>query len=166
MKQQQELLGYMLGHATAMLWLACIVFASIASVVMYKYRINKRDRESNRTPADFSWPFFWKDTRPRMIATFVMILLALRFLFIWEMDPGWNIGFAILIGFISDRLGKIFDKAANVSESLVDSKIDEVAGKLKAAEAKVDVAKNELKDAGKEINQAGDDLQDIKNQQP
>lgn len=166
MKQKQELIGYILGNGTAMLWVACTLFASIAAVVMYKYRIMKRDRESPRTPPDWSWSFFWKDTRPRMIATFVMILLALRFLFIWEMDPGWNIGFAILIGFISDRLGKIFDKAANVSESLVDNKIDEVAGKLKAAETKVDVAKNELKAAGKEINQAGEDLQDIKNQQP
>lgn len=155
---KNEFIGYLLGNGTVALWGACVFFAALAATAMHKYRINKRDPLSPRSPQEFSWKFFWKDTWPRIFASFMFTLLGLRILFIWNIDTEWVIGIAALLGLLNDRLGALFSKAADAGNSLAENKIDEVVGKLKSTEAKVDTAKQEIKEATADLKDIKKDL--------
>lgn len=155
---KKEFIGYLLGNGTLPLWAACILFAALAATALHKYRINKRDRESTRTPPDFSWSFFWKDTWPRIVASFLFTLIGLRIIFIWNLEAGWAIGISVLLGLLNDRLGKLFEKAADAGNNLAEQKIDEVVDKLKGANANVEIAKKDIKKATDELNEIKKDL--------
>lgn len=130
---KKELLGYLLGFATPALALASFSFACFAAFVMYMVRTSKRDKDSERTPEQWSWDFFWKDTWRRIVTTFILIILALRLLFNWEMKTSYVIALAIVIGLISDKLGAIFEKASTVSNDVIIHKIEEASDKLDSA---------------------------------
>ena len=135
---KNEFINYMIGHATPGLLIACLVMSCFTSAVMFYVRTLKRDPGSERTPYNWSWSFFWKDTRPRMIAAFLLILLTLRIIFVWDIEnTGWYILLAIITGLISDRLAKLYEKAASVSADVADKKIDEVGDKLNKTDTKV-----------------------------
>lgn len=138
---KKEFIGYILGNGSLALWGACILFAAVAAAAMHKHRINKRDPLSPRSPVEFSWRFFWKDTWPRILASFLFTLLGLRIIFIWNLDAGWVIGISVVLGLLNDRLGKLFEKAADAGNSLAESKIEEVTGKMKSTEATVDTSR-------------------------
>lgn len=73
-----------------------------------------------------------------MIAAFLLILLTLRIIFVWDIEnTGWYILLAIITGLISDRLAKLYEKAASVSADVADKKIDEVGDKLNKTDTKV-----------------------------
>lgn len=126
-----EFTGYLLGSATPMLFLASVLFSFSASLIMLLFRIKKRDKSSTRTPQDWSWNFFWKDTLISIVVTVGFMLLLTRILFNWKISVELAIGLSIIIGLISDRIGVLFSKAADESAKIIDEKIDEIANKIR-----------------------------------
>jgi hypothetical protein len=154
----KELKGYLLGNATPNLWYAALIAAGFMALMMIIYRVSRRDKESPRTPVKFNLWFFFKDTGLRMIATTGFIFILIRLLFIWKVETGWVIGISILFGLLSDRLGKIFQRAGDKGEQLVNDKMDEIIDELHNQKAKINVVKAD-------VSEIKDDVKDIKNEQ-
>lgn len=139
-----ELVGYLLGHATPALLKASFLFSFPAALVMLIYRISKRDKDSERTPMQWSWRFFWQDNWKQIFATIGFMILATRVLFCWHLQSEAVIGLSILIGLASDKLGMLFTKASDASVSLVNKKIDKVIDKVDSQDVKLNVVKTDV----------------------
>jgi len=152
----EELKGYLLGNASSNLWTAALIAAFFTALMMFTYRVSKRNKESPRTPVKFSLIFFFKDTGLRIIYTIGFTLILIRLMFIWELEVEWAIGFSIFFGIVSDRIGKFFTKAGDKGEEVINEKIDELADNFKKQESNINTVKSDVK----EIKS---DVKDIKN---
>jgi len=148
-----EFIGYLLGYGSAALWGACIVFAAAAAALTFWYRVTRRDKNSVRTPYNFSAKFFWQDTSERILITLGMILLAVRIMFVWEMKSGWYILFSIVIGLIADRLGWLLTKAGDAGADVISHKIDGVKNQLDHQDVKIDNVKEQIEEVKDKLDE-------------
>lgn len=92
-----------IGNADLGEWAASMFFAMLTHAGMLALRAGKRDKLSDRTPIEWSWKFFWRDTARQIIGTIILIFLFIRVLqFI--IAPKWLVAVAVAVGLCSDLL--------------------------------------------------------------
>lgn len=73
----------LLGYADPNVIVAGIIVAIMGMFIMTRINIMNRDKSSDRTPPTWHWGFFWRDTLPRIIGSFLtnvaVIILFIRF---------------------------------------------------------------------------------------
>jgi len=134
MKEFKEIV---IGNASLGQWGASAFFAFLAVVGMLAFRVSRRDVNSARTPSDWSWSFFWKDTFAQIIGTVILVFLFIRILQYW-VDPKWLVLIAAIVGLISDQLFMIALKIKDRAVYFILKKIGKVEDKVDALQDSVD----------------------------
>lgn len=106
------LADYLLGDASAQMWIAMMILAVIMAAVMMFQRVKKRDLSSERTPDKWDWKWFIGDSIGRIFSTLFSIFLITRAMLVFA-DPKYIILYSIIIGLISDQLPVIFGFVKN-----------------------------------------------------
>lgn len=88
-------------------FLAYYLFAMLGAVLMLLFSTIKRDPNATSTPVHFSLSFLLSDNVKRIVATLLLIYIAIRFAeqFLGMRMEDWK---AIGLGFGSDRLSQLF----------------------------------------------------------
>lgn len=99
----KEFYKIIIGNATLPQWAASMFLALLVQSAMLLLRAKKRDVNSERTPTEWSWKFFWKDTTPQIVGTVILIFVFIRVLQFW-IEPKWLVAVALAVGLSSDQL--------------------------------------------------------------
>ncbi len=157
-----ELQGYLLGNASQNVWFAALIAAGFTGLIMNIYRISRGVKSNPVSPPKFNLWYFLKDTGLRLICTIGLLLISLRLVFIFKLDVGWAIGFAILLGILSDRIGKILTRVGDKGEQLANDKMDEIVDKLKTTQAQVKVTAAKIDTVQDDVTEIKSDVKDMK----
>lgn len=106
-------LNEVLGTSQYTVLLANLFWAYIGAFVMILLITNKRDPLSKESPVHFSWSFFFSDNVKKIVATIILIFVAIRFgdQFLAPYLPAGttlNSFIYFLVGFGCDRLSQLF----------------------------------------------------------
>lgn len=115
----QELLTHLIGPGSIALLIGALIYAYIGAFIMLLLTTTKRDPLSDRTPFCFSWRFLWSDNTKRLIATIILIFIAIRFSreLIGADITMWA---AVLIGLGCDKLAEIIKSKTNLFDKQKD----------------------------------------------
>jgi len=92
-----------IGNASLAQWAASMFFAILIHSGLLALRANNRDKMSERTPIEWSWRFFWKDTARQIFGTLILIFVFIRVLQ-FVIAPKWLVAVALAVGLCSDLL--------------------------------------------------------------
>ena len=118
--------NYILGFLSAGLFFSMLLFASIGIAIRLLFDAQKRDQNSANTPKKFSILFLLRDNWKTILATFLTVLVTLRFLpsaFPGQFSGGdlanpegiekWLAG-SLFVGVIYNHLWQILKKRAEI----------------------------------------------------
>lgn len=109
MNTLNELKGYILGDLSVAYYLAAFFFSGLAILISLWMHSRTRDKESERTPKEFSWAFLIWDNGQRVLVGLAVLFLLFRFSVEW-FGKGMSMWLAVLIGgFVSFGLDKAIE---------------------------------------------------------
>ena len=139
---------YLLGNASAQMWIAMMILSFMAMYVMMSQRVKKRDILSERTPTKFSLTWFIGDNVSRIISSVFAMILFTRATLVW-VEPKYTVVFSIVVGIISDQIPVIFgfvkETAIIKIKTVVTSWFGSGEKKVTKTETTIEVPKSEIK---------------------
>lgn len=109
----KEFTSILLGDQSAATFFAMLFFSLLGAFLSLLLQANTRKVLSEKSPYHFSWNFLFSDNARRLLAGFILILIALRFtkdLFGIEINAFW----ALAIGVVNDKIAEVLKTKTNL----------------------------------------------------
>jgi len=157
----KEFFEILLGDANASEFAAMMFFSLLAAVAMWLVMARTRNKESTRTPENWSWKFYWAENLKRQIGTVFLMFITLRlsqysdwFKENGQLDMQKMVFVAIVVGLIADQLAMLFFKAKTKATTYIGEKIDDSTERL---DSKIEEKSNKLENKIDEIKDSIND---------
>lgn len=98
MNSIKEAFDIVLGGKSGGYYIAGFIFCFMAIVLSLYISSKKRDPQSPRTPAKFSWTFLFWDNAKRIVATLIVIFILFRIFDLSEIPGMLGVGFGVALG--------------------------------------------------------------------
>ena len=113
MLDKSEILTQLLGSDNYEMVLVGFIFALLGAFLNWLISYRKRDKERN--PVKFSFKYLLVDNIRRMIATFILIAIVMRFSD-EVLGMEYSLYASFIVGFVSDKLG---EKLAEIKTAII-----------------------------------------------
>ena len=116
-----EFITNLIGAGGAQHFFSMMFFASIGANINLLTNVNNRNKNSTKTPVEFSFKFLLRDNWKRMVSSLLLIYLFVRFLRLLlpsklfeTMPDEFEFVVAIIIGYSFDKLSELLKDKAKI----------------------------------------------------